>query len=133
MDVSRATGRRLLARLASAQRSGRLPSVVAGVLREGEVVWRAGYGDQVGTAVADSFDVQYRIGSITKTFTAVLVHQLVREGRIDLDDRVGEFLGEVGYADRTLRSLLAHDSGLPAEPVGPWWDCLLYTSPSPRD
>ena len=34
----------------------------------------------------DPFDVQYRIGSITKTMTAVLVLQLVRDGRIGLDD-----------------------------------------------
>jgi D-alanyl-D-alanine carboxypeptidase len=66
--------------------------------------------------------VQYRIGSITKTMTAVLVLQLVRDGRIGLDDPASAVLGDVGYADRSLRTLLAHSSGMQSEPVGSWWE-----------
>jgi CubicO group peptidase (beta-lactamase class C family) len=112
------TGRRLLARLAGSQVDGRLPSIVAGLVRHGGLVWSAGYGEVAG----DPEDLQYRIGSITKTFTAVLVLQLVSEGRLSLDTRVGEVLGDIGYADRSVRSLLAHDSGMQAEPAGPWWE-----------
>ena len=119
--VTDATARRLLARLASAQATGRLPSVVAGVVRDGSPAWFGSYG---GPAVSghDPLDVQYRIGSITKTMTAVLVLQLVREGRLDLDDPASAVLGEVGYADRTIRTLLAHSSGMQSEPVGSWWE-----------
>ena len=67
-------------------------------------------------------DVQYRIGSITKTLTAVLVLQLVRDGRLSLDDPASAVLGDVGYADRTIRSLLAHNAGIRSEPVGSWWE-----------
>jgi CubicO group peptidase (beta-lactamase class C family) len=95
---------------------------VAGLVRDGEVVWRASRGSHAGVAVGDPFDVQYRLGSITKTFTAVLVHQLVVDGLIGLDEPTSRVLGEVGYADRTVRSLLAHDSGMQAEPRGPWWE-----------
>lgn len=116
--VADLTGRRLLARLAAAQSGGRLPSVVAGLLRNGELVWSAGYGDVPG----DHLDVQYRIGSITKTMTAVLILQLVRDGRLSLDDRASVVLGDVGYADRTLRSLLAHNAGIQSEPAGSWWE-----------
>ncbi len=118
-QVAQVTARRLLARLAAAQASGRLPSVVAGVLRDGALVWSAGYGD-----VPDGgpLDVQYRLGSITKTMTAVLVLQLVRDGRLALDDPASSVLGDVGYADQTVRSLLAHGSGMPSEPVGSWWE-----------
>ena len=96
--------------------------MVAGLVRDGEVVWRASRGSHAGVAVGDPFDVQYRLGSITKTFTAVLVHQLVVDGLVGLDEPVSRVLGEVGYADRTVRSLLAHDSGMQAEPFGPWWE-----------
>jgi CubicO group peptidase (beta-lactamase class C family) len=113
------TARRLLARLGERQVAGRLPSIVAGVVRDGELVWSGGYGDVPAGGPAD---VQYRIGSITKTFTAVLVLQLVREGRIDLDAPAADVLGDVGYADRTLRQLLAHGSGMQSEPHGPWWE-----------
>jgi CubicO group peptidase (beta-lactamase class C family) len=122
-QVSPVTARRLLARLAGFQATGRLPSVVAGVLRDGGLAWTAGYGDVPGQSQeVQAIDVQYRIGSITKTFTAVLVHQLVRDGRLAMDDTVGSVLGDVGYADRTVRSLLAHDSGMQAEPAGDWWE-----------
>jgi CubicO group peptidase (beta-lactamase class C family) len=66
--------------------------------------------------------VQYRIGSITKTFTAVLVLQLVRDGRLELDQPASRVLGDVGFADRSLRALLAHSSGMTAEPQGSWWE-----------
>jgi CubicO group peptidase (beta-lactamase class C family) len=116
--VEPTTGRRLLALLAERQVAGRLPSVVAGVVREGELVWAGSCGD----AGADAADVQYRIGSITKTFTAVLVLQLVRDGELSLDDPASTFLGDVGYADRSLRTLLAHSSGMQSEPAGSWWE-----------
>lgn len=117
------TDRRLRLILAEAQAGGRLPSVVAAVLREGEVVWSGERGRHTGTAAdADPDDVQYRIGSITKTFTAVLILRLVRDGALDLDRPVGRLLGEIGYGDRTPRALLAHGSGMQSEPAGPWWE-----------
>lgn len=119
--VSDYTAHRLLTRLAHAQTTGHLPSVVAGVVRGDEPVWFGSYG---GPAVEghDPLDVQYRIGSITKTMTAVLVLQLVREGRLSLDDPASTVLGDVGYADRSLRTLLAHSSGMQSEPAGSWWE-----------
>ncbi len=124
MTVSDATARRLLARVARVQSTGRLPSVVAGLVRDGEPVWFGSYG---GPAVSghDAWDVQYRIGSITKTMTAVLVLQLVRDGGVGLDDPAAVVLDELGghpYGERTLRTLLAHDSGMQSEPVGSWWE-----------
>jgi D-alanyl-D-alanine carboxypeptidase len=56
-----------------------------------------------------------RIGSVTKTFVAVVALQLVGEGRLALDDTVGARLpGVLPYADGvTLRQLLDHTSGVP--------------------
>lgn len=123
MAVADLTAHRLTVVLSRAQRSARLPSVVASLVRDGEVVWEGAAGRHPGPAAdAPGPDVQYRIGSITKTFTALLVHRLVAEGRLDLDQPVGSVLGPIGYADRTVRSLLVHDSGMQAEPAGPWWE-----------
>ena len=101
------------------QSRGRLPSVVGGVLVGGEVAWTGGSGEVPG---ADPSDVQYRIGSITKTLVAVAVLRLRDEGLLSLDDPVGRAVPESGYADATLRSLLTHTSGMQSEPVGPWWE-----------
>lgn len=112
------TDRRLRWLVATAQAEGQVPSVVAGVVRDGELVWSAG----VGAVPGEVHDTQYKIGSITKTFTAVLVLQLADEGRLSLDAPASEVLGGVGYADRTIRQLLAHSGGLQAEPAGDWWE-----------
>ncbi len=112
------TAHRLLGQVAAAQTSGKVPSIVAGVVRDGSLAWSGGYGEVPGPVL----DTQYRIGSITKTLTAVLILQLVRDGRVSLADPAGSVLGDVGYADRTIGALLAHNSGMQSEPVGAWWE-----------
>jgi CubicO group peptidase (beta-lactamase class C family) len=119
--VTHLTARRLSALVAREQVSGRLPSLVAGVLRDGELVWTGSHGAHTGTE-PPSENLQYRIGSITKTMTAVLVLQLRDEGALDLGDRLDAHLPGVGYGDRTLRGLLSHSSGMQSEPEGTWWE-----------
>lgn len=124
MSVHGLTARRLQVLLAEDQTAGRLPSVVGGVVRDGELVWTGSHGT---LAVADGQvepgpDVQYRIGSITKTLVAVVVMQLRDEGLLDLNDRLDAHLPGVGYGDRTIRSLLSHSSGMHSEPAGEWWE-----------
>jgi D-alanyl-D-alanine carboxypeptidase len=121
------TARRLLVHLATAQSGGRLPSVVAGLVRDGGPVWFGSYG-AAAVPGHDPRDVQYRIGSITKTMTAVLVLQLVRDGLLGLDDPGSVVLGDVRHGDRTVRTLLAHSSGLPSEPAGQWWERTVGVS-----
>ncbi|MFC7359752.1 serine hydrolase domain-containing protein [Nocardioides astragali] len=99
-----------------AQAEGRLTSVVGAVFDRYGAVWAGGAG------TAPGLDGQYRIGSITKTMTAVLVMQARDAGLLDLSDTFGEHLGEVGYAEATLRDALAHTSGMQSEPRGEWWE-----------
>ncbi|MEO6790333.1 MAG: serine hydrolase, partial [Ornithinibacter sp.] len=70
MSLDHRTTTRLDHLLATAQRDGRLPSVVAGVVRGGELVWHGAVGTLDGRAGGEAADVdtQYRMGSITKTF-----------------------------------------------------------------
>ncbi|WP_030061215.1 MULTISPECIES: serine hydrolase domain-containing protein [Streptomyces] len=80
--------------------------------------YTAGAGD-LATGAKVPVDGQVRIGSNTKTFTAVVVLQLAGEGKVDLDAKVDTLLpglvrGE-GIDGRliTVRQLLQHTSGLP--------------------
>ena len=116
MIVNDLTAHRLQVLLARDQVAGRLPSVVGGVVRDGDLVWHGSYGAATGP------DVQHRIGSITKTLVAVVLLQLRDEGRLDLNDRLDAHLPGVDYGDRTLRSLLSHSSGMHSEPAGEWWE-----------
>ncbi|MFE3471080.1 MULTISPECIES: serine hydrolase domain-containing protein [unclassified Streptomyces] len=114
------TRRSLVHRLATAQREGRAPSLAAAVRRGGRIVWSGGRTGLEGQA-ADA-DTQYRIGSITKTFTAVLVLRLRDEGLIDLGDQLEKHLPGSGAGGATIFQLLGHSAGLSAEAPAPWWE-----------
>jgi CubicO group peptidase (beta-lactamase class C family) len=112
------TARLLLARTARVQREGRAPSLVAGVVRDGGLAWSAGRGE-----VAEPHtDVQYRLGSISKTVTAVVVMRLRDEGRLHLDDHLEEHVPGTPLGDRTVGQLLSHLAGAAAESPGGWWE-----------
>ncbi|MDI1464567.1 serine hydrolase domain-containing protein [Catellatospora sp. KI3] len=115
-----ATSRALLHRIATAQTQGRAPSLTAAVVRDGARVWSAGYG-LVDGAVPDE-DTQYRIGSLTKTFVAVLVMRLRADGLLDLDDRLSQHVPDAPAGSATVFQLLAHTSGIASETPAPWWE-----------
>ena len=114
------TRRALLHRIAVAQAEGRAPSLVATVVRGGEPVWTGARTSVEGHGPDQN--VQYRIGSITKTFTAVLVLRLRDEGLLDLADPLEKHLPGTGVGEATIAGLLAHTAGLAAETPGPWWE-----------
>src|SRR5215203_5840042 len=112
------TARLLLARTARAQRDGRAPGLVAGVVRDGGLAWSAGRGD----VPEPHTDVQFRLGSISKTVTAVVVMRLRDEGRLHLDDPLDRHLPGTPLGDRTVGQLLSHLAGASAESPGGWWE-----------
>ena len=110
--------------LATAQRDGRLPSVAAGLVRGGELVWSGAAGTVDGRADGrrPDADTQYRMGSITKTFVAVCVLRLRDAGRLELTDRFGAHVPGSALDDVTVEQLLTHAAGTQAETPGPWWE-----------
>ncbi len=110
------------------QREKRLPSVTAAVVRAGELVWETAVGAaDVAGGVEATADTQYRIGSITKTFTAAAILQLRDAGRLDLEDTLDRHVE--GAAHRpTLRRLLSHSSGLQRETQDDAWLSLRFAS-----
>jgi D-alanyl-D-alanine carboxypeptidase len=99
---------------AEMQQSG-YPGIVAGVWVPGRGSFVAATGlavRQTGRALRarDTF----RIGSITKTFTATVILQLVQEGKLRLIDRLDRFVKGIPAGKRvTIRQLLNHTSGIP--------------------
>src|SRR3954469_22816768 len=100
MEVLPGTAYRLLSRLAEAQAGARLPSLVGGIVRDGGLAWSGGRGRVDGAPPGS--DTQYRIGSITKTFTALLVMRLRDEGALKLTDRFDEHVTGTPFGDRTV-------------------------------
>lgn len=110
----------LLRRIAVEQATNRAPSLVAAVVRDGQISWsgaRGSLGDR-----APGNDTQYRLGSITKTMVAALVMRLRDEGRLELNDRIDAHLPDTEFGHLTVAQLLAHSSGITAEAPGSWWE-----------
>lgn len=123
--VGPALARRLDLAVRQAQHDWRSPAVSAGVVRDGVLVWSSHVGSaRLEPAVAPTDDTQYMIGSVTKTFTALLVMRLRDAGRLSLDDRLETFLPQTRHGGVTVRQMLAHASGLQREPVGRIWETL---------
>ncbi len=124
MSIEPGTARHLHHLLATEQRRGRLPSVAAGIVRDGELVWGEAIGTLNGRADGEpaDTDTQYRIGSITKTFIGVEVMRLRDEGRLRLEDTFDEHVPGSRFGHATIAQLLSHGAGVQAETNGPWWE-----------
>src|SRR5262249_43278847 len=97
----------------------RIPALSVALRRSDREPWAF----QVGQAPLDA-DSRFRIGSITKTFTAVLVLQARDAGLIHLDEPIAKHLELPAHGELTFRRLLSHTAGVQREPVGDLWDTL---------
>src|SRR5690242_14867874 len=85
------------------------------------MVWESAVGmADVEGGLEATPDTQYRVGSITKTFTAAAIMQLRDAGKLDLEDTLDAHLDGVPHAP-TLRRLLSHTSGMQRETHDDAW------------
>ena len=118
----------LARKLAAAQAEQRMPSATAAVFRGDELIWQEAIGVADAEANREATpDTQYRIGSITKTFTAVGILQLRDAGELSLDDPLTRFLPESAHGP-SIGRMLAHFSGLQREPPGEIWETMQAPS-----
>ena len=85
------------------------------VSRAGRIVFERAYGfADANRKVPNTTRTRFLVGSITKSFTAVLVMQLEQEKRISLSDSICQYLQECppGWRVITLHHLLSHTSGI---------------------
>lgn len=111
-----------------------LPGVAIGVVHDQQLVWSQGYGvrDLESKAPLTTKTI-FRIGSVTKLFTAVAVLQLRDRGKFRLDDPVAQHLpwfsvehNFEGEPEISIRHLLTHTSGLPREAAFPYWTTHVF-------
>jgi CubicO group peptidase (beta-lactamase class C family) len=102
------------------------------VMEGDKVLLNRGYGvANLDWAIPNAPDVKFRIGSVTKQFTAALVLLLQQDGKLALSDLISKFLpdGPRAWSKITVSDLLRHTSGIPDfthDPRFPVW------SASPR-
>jgi CubicO group peptidase (beta-lactamase class C family) len=101
----------------------RRPAVglAVGVVRDGRLDFFHGHGfAEIRSQTPITEDTVFRIGSVTKLFTAIAVMQLVEKGTVDLDAPANDYLRayeliptQAGWRPATLRHLLTHTAGIP--------------------
>jgi CubicO group peptidase (beta-lactamase class C family) len=105
------------------------------VIKDGKVVLEKGYGFRdLGSHAPVTSATLFNIGSISKSFTALGIAQLVDQQKADLDTPVIKYLPDLRLSDPkaeaiTLRRLLSHSSGFPADEQ---WPQQVKLSPSSR-
>jgi CubicO group peptidase (beta-lactamase class C family) len=102
--------------------ANRRPAVglAVGVVRDGSLEFFSGHGlADIASNTPITEDTIFRVGSITKTFTAIAVLQLWEQGRIDLDAPANDYLrayrllpAKASYRPATVRQLLTHTAGI---------------------
>src|SRR5262249_7171165 len=111
----------------------RLPALSIALTDDRQTVWARGFGfADAGKKLPATADTVYRVGSVSKPVTALVLMLLVELGLLDLDAPLTRYLPDFrprnpSGRDFTLRQLLSHRSGLVREsPVGSYFDA---TSP----
>jgi D-alanyl-D-alanine carboxypeptidase len=114
LPVSQAESAALQAAVDRARAAFGLTSVAVGVSADAQLGWSGASGPpRTGSTTPLSGATPFAIASVTKTFTAAIVLQLVDEGRVNLDAAVNDYLPELTIASGvTVRQLLSHTSGI---------------------
>lgn len=87
------------------------------VAKSGEIIFRRAFGfGNREWAVPNTPETKFRIGSITKQFTAAAILRLAERGTLNVADRLGQYLPDAPHSwhDITIHQLLTHTSGVPS-------------------
>jgi D-alanyl-D-alanine carboxypeptidase len=87
------------------------------VARDGKPIFVKAYGmANREWDIANTVDTKFRLGSITKQFTATLILHLVEQGKLKLDDPVSKYYTDAppAWSKITVHHLLTHTSGIPS-------------------
>jgi CubicO group peptidase (beta-lactamase class C family) len=91
-----------------------IPGLAAAVIGANGVLWERAFGHQdTEKSIAVRPDTPFHLDGLTQLFTSALVLRCVEEGRLSLDDRVGQFKPSSPDAGATLGQILTHTSGPP--------------------
>ena len=100
-------------------------SFTIGLVQKGGLVWTKSYGyADIAAKKPANADTVYRVGSITKQFTALMLLQLVHEGKVHLSDPVEKYFPEIHLVQNNYKNappitfwqLATHTSGLATDP-----------------
>lgn len=84
-----------------------IPALTVSIVEKDKILFSKNYGK------CDNCDTPFVLGSVSKSFTAVCIMQLVEQGKIDLNDKISVYLHDAADGDKiAVKQLLNHTSGL---------------------
>jgi CubicO group peptidase (beta-lactamase class C family) len=129
--------------LDSLRQQAGIPGLAAAIVDNDGIAWERAYGRQdVARSIATRTDTPFNADGLTQVVTAAMALRCAEEGRLSLDDRVGDSRAATFEPDATVRQLLSHTTGAPGfltfthrpERLQPLWDLLrLCTIDSYRE
>ena len=111
--------------------ANKIPGLALGVVKDGKLVYAKGFGvSRLGDTKPITTRTLFHMASVTKTFVATSIMQLVEQGKIELDHPLVEYLPYFKMKDErfrsiTIRQMLSHTSGIP-DVTGYNWDKPEY-------
>jgi CubicO group peptidase (beta-lactamase class C family) len=106
------------AELEGLRQAMKIPGMSAAVVKDGHVVWARGLGyADIEKQIRATPETPYNLASVTKPHAALVVMQLVQEGKLSLDDPVSRYGVNLPEGDKVLvRHLMSHTSeGTPGQ------------------
>lgn len=104
-----------------------VPGLAVGIVHQHEIIVADGYGvKNIETKEPVTGDTLFHMASVSKTFVASAVMQLVEQGSIFLDSKIAE---DNRANEITVRQLLSHTSGMPDEEDYEWDSPVYEESP----
>lgn len=108
----------------------RVPGLAVGIVHNGKLIYQKGFGyADVELKIPMTPKTCFRIASISKTFTAVAIMQLVEQRKINLDDRIERYLPwfkvktkNSDSSNITIRQVLSHTGGVFRDGNTPHWE-----------
>ncbi len=104
-------------------KSNKVVGASIAIIDKSQVAYAQGYGyADLENRIPATPETSFRVGSITKSFTAIAIMQLYEKGLLNLDEPIATYLPELKANELspnatpiTVRHLLSHTSGLPSE------------------
>ena len=106
------------AELENLRQQMKIPGMSAAVVKDGKLIWARGFGyADVENGIPATAETPYHLASVTKTFAAAVIMQLVQEGKLSLDDPVSRYGVNLPEGNAVLvRHLMSHTSeGTPGQ------------------
>jgi CubicO group peptidase (beta-lactamase class C family) len=95
-----------------------IPGLAVAVVGRDNIIWDQAFGRQdLEKAIDTRTDTPFHLDALTQIFSSSLALRCVEEGRLSLDDRIGQFKSGSSEPNATIRQLLTHTTGASSNPI----------------